>query len=77
METSKIVTIVLVLMITYALLGTAQRFVFAYLPYGLWRCVSTSSTTRAGVDNVWEQKKLEARKLLGIAAESPASGEPP
>ena len=27
----------------------------------------------AGVDNVWEQKKLEARKMLENAAESPAS----
>jgi hypothetical protein len=27
----------------------------------------------AGVDSVWEQKKLEARKLLENAAESPAS----
>jgi len=27
----------------------------------------------AGVDNAWEQKKLEARKLLENAAESPAS----
>jgi hypothetical protein len=25
------------------------------------------------VDNVWEQKKLEARKMLENAAESPAS----
>jgi hypothetical protein len=28
----------------------------------------------AGVDNAWEQEKLEARKMLGIAPESPASG---
>jgi hypothetical protein len=27
----------------------------------------------AGVDNAWEQKKLEARKMLEKAAESPAS----
>jgi len=27
----------------------------------------------AGVDSVWEQKKLEARKILENAAESPAS----
>ena len=28
----------------------------------------------AGVDSVWEQKKLEARKMLAVgAAESPAS----
>jgi len=26
-----------------------------------------------GVDSAWEQKKLEARKLLENAAESPAS----
>jgi len=28
----------------------------------------------AGVDNAWEQEKLEARKMLENAAESPASG---
>jgi len=28
------------------------------------------------VDNVWEQKKLEARKMLENAAESPASSAP-
>ena len=27
----------------------------------------------AGVDSAWEQKKLEARKMLENAAESPAS----
>ena len=27
----------------------------------------------AGVDSVWEQEKLEARKMLENAAESPAS----
>jgi len=27
----------------------------------------------AGVDNAWEQEKLEARKMLEKAAESPAS----
>ena len=30
----------------------------------------------AGVDSVWEQKKLEARKMLENVAESPASGAP-
>jgi hypothetical protein len=30
----------------------------------------------AGVDSVREQEKLEARKMLEIAAESPASGAP-
>jgi hypothetical protein len=30
----------------------------------------------AGVDSAWEQKKLEARKMLENAAESPASGAP-
>jgi hypothetical protein len=48
----------------------AQRFAFANLPYGLWRCVSTGSTTRAGVDFAWEQEKLEARKVLENRAES-------
>jgi hypothetical protein len=28
------------------------------------------------VDNVWEQEKLEARKILENAAESPASSAP-
>jgi hypothetical protein len=28
----------------------------------------------AGVDSAWEQEKLEARKMLENAAESPASG---
>jgi hypothetical protein len=28
----------------------------------------------AGVDNVWEQKKLEARKMLENAADSHTSG---
>jgi len=28
----------------------------------------------AGVDNVWEQEKLEARKILENAAESHTSG---
>jgi len=28
------------------------------------------------VDNVWEQKKLEARKMLENAAESPVSSAP-
>ena len=36
-------------------------------------CVSGAG---AGVDNVWEQKKLEARKILENGAESPASGAP-
>jgi len=30
----------------------------------------------AGVDNAWEQEKLEARKMLENAAESPPSGAP-
>ena len=33
-------------------------------------CVSGGG---AGVDSVWEQRKLEARKMLENAAESPAS----
>jgi hypothetical protein len=28
------------------------------------------------MDNVWEQEKLEARKMLGKRAESPASNAP-
>jgi len=30
----------------------------------------------AGVDNAWEQEKLEARKMLENAAESHTSGAP-
>jgi len=30
----------------------------------------------ASVDSAWEQKKLEARKMLENAAESPASSAP-
>jgi hypothetical protein len=43
--------------------GNAQRFVFA--EHGRW----------AGVDSVWEQKKLEATlcEMLENAAESPPS----
>jgi hypothetical protein len=38
--------------------------------------VSTAGVTRkwAGVDSVWEQKKIEARKMLENAAESHTSG---
>ena len=40
--------------------------------------VSTACVTGAGagVDSVWEQRKLEARKMLENAAESPASSAP-
>jgi len=37
---------------------------------GLTVCVTCAG---AGVDSVWEQRKLEARKILQNAAESPAS----
>ena len=37
---------------------------------GLTVCVTGVG---AGVDSAWEQKKLEARKILENAAESPAS----
>ena len=38
-------------------------------------CQSTAGVTGAGtdVDSVWEQEKLEAKKMLVNAAESPAS----
>jgi len=38
----------------------------------------TAGVTGAGVgvDSAWEQKKLEARKMLENAAESPASSAP-
>ena len=38
---------------------------------GLTVCVTRAG---AGVDNVWEQEKLEARKMLENAAESHTSG---
>jgi hypothetical protein len=37
---------------------------------GLTVCVTGAG---AGVDKIWEQKKIEARKLFENAAESPAS----
>jgi len=37
---------------------------------GLTVCVTGAGV---GVDSAWEQKKLEARKMLENAAESPAS----
>jgi hypothetical protein len=41
-----------------------------------WRSQPTVCVTCvwAGVDSVWEQKKLEARKMLENAAESHTSG---
>jgi hypothetical protein len=38
-------------------------------------CGLTAGVTGAGVgvDSAWEQEKLEARKMLGNAAESPAT----
>jgi hypothetical protein len=41
-----------------------------YLTLRLTVCVTGAGV---GVDSVWEQEKLEARKMLGNAAESPAS----
>jgi len=35
-----------------------------------------STGAGAGVDSAWEQRKLEARKILENAAESPASSAP-
>jgi len=42
----------------------------------IFPCGLTVSVTGAGagVDSAWEQKKLEARKMLVNRAESPASG---
>jgi hypothetical protein len=42
----------------------------------LWLCLPTACVTRvwAGVDKVWEQKKLEARKMLVNRADSHTSG---
>jgi hypothetical protein len=48
---------------------------FDFLPYRA-RGVPTVGVTCvwAGVDNAWEQEKLEARKMLENAAESHTSG---
>ena len=43
---------------------------FAFAPGCPTVCVTC---VWAGVDSVWEQEKLEARKMLENAAESPAS----
>ena len=50
-------------------------FGFVLLPY-FARGVPTGCVTCvwAGVDSVWEQEKLEARKMLENAAESHTSG---
>ena len=50
-------------------------FVFA-LAFELSRRTVCVTCVWAGVDNVREQEKLEARKMLENAAESPASGAP-
>jgi len=49
--------------------------IFQHLSYFLADCRPTVGVTGAGagVDSVWEQEKLEARKMLENAAESPAS----
>ena len=41
------------------------------MPSSLTACVTC---VWAGVDNVWEQEELEARKILANAAESHTSG---
>jgi hypothetical protein len=45
-------------------------FLFSGVPSRLTVCVTGAG---AGVDSVWEQEKLEARKMLENAAESPPS----
>jgi len=45
----------------------AQRIVFAEHP------LKGTRDAGAGVDSAWAQKKLEARKMPGNGAESPAS----
>jgi hypothetical protein len=45
--------------------------VFGFALGWLTVCVTRAG---AGVDNAWEQKKLEARKMLENAAESHTSG---
>ncbi len=49
---------------------------FFSLAYYLWRSRPTVCVTCvwAGVDSAWEQRKLEARKMLENAAESHTSG---
>jgi len=50
--------------------GLLVRLADTLLPWGITVCVSG---VWAGVDNVWEQKKLEARKMLVSRAESHTS----
>jgi hypothetical protein len=54
-----------------------QRFQVQVLLINIFYCdqITTVCVTGAGagVDSVWEQEKLEARKILENAAESPAS----
>jgi len=50
---------------------TIQTRIFVYEGRRLTVCVTC---VWAGVDNAWEQKKLEARKMLENAAESHTSG---
>ena len=50
------------------ILKTAKGFYAKFLPTVCVTCVW------AGVDSVWEQGKLEARKMLENAAESHTSG---
>jgi hypothetical protein len=49
------------------------RIVDKYFSFEAGRPTGCVTGAGAGVDSAWEQRKLEARKMLENAAESPAS----
>ncbi len=51
-----------------------QDKVFTGFCFGTWRLTVCVTRVWAGVDNVWEQEKLEARKMPVNRAESHTSG---
>src|SRR5665811_1258244 len=57
--------------VTLGLLGDSFSFIAS--PFGFHRLTVCVTGRWAGVDNAWEQEKLEARKMLENATESTAS----
>jgi hypothetical protein len=52
---------------------TFQPELFNGVPFYLSQLTACVTGAGVGADSAWEQEKLEARKLLEKAAESPAS----